>query len=185
MRRRGPTYVVHLQARPDGSIHDLRRALKTFRKLGLRCTHFTETLSPPIGARRRKSKQERLENTNMDMRKFRGEHFIKLADVADGPLDERIAAVREGKYGKPDAVFESGDVLSLNATNVTALSRAYGDDSDGWNGKDVQLYQGEVSFEGQPQDAVRVKPITPSITAAAKAEAVKKLAQDLDDEIPY
>jgi hypothetical protein len=30
----------------------------------------------------------------------------------------------EGKYEKPDAVFETGETLSLNATNVKTLIRA-------------------------------------------------------------
>jgi len=121
----------------------------------------------------------------MDMRKYSGERFIKLADVADGPIRERIVGVREGKYGRPDLIFESGDILSLNSTNNIVLMRAYGPDSDGWADKDVELYQGEIPYEGKPQDAVRVKPISPSMAAKEKAAAAKKLGDQLNDDIPY
>jgi hypothetical protein len=187
MMRRGPIhYAIHLQAESGSSTHNLRAALKALRRLGLRCTHVTETLSSPNGARRRASKKERQEfKYAMDMRKFSGERFIKLADVADGPINERIVDVREGRYAKPDLIFESGDILSLNSTNNAALMRAYGSDSDGWKGKDVELYHGQIDYEGKPQDAVRVKPISPPITVAQKAAATKKLGAEMDDEIPY
>jgi hypothetical protein len=84
----------------------------------------------------------------MDMRKFSGEHFIKTADVRDGPLQMQIAVVREGKFDKPDLVFESGDLLSLNATNNQILLRAYGPNSDNWIGKDIELFLGEESASG-------------------------------------
>ena len=48
----------------------------------------------------------------MDMRKFSGEHFIKVDDVRDGAIQGQIAVVRQGKYDKQDLVLESGDVLS-------------------------------------------------------------------------
>ena len=55
----------------------------------------------------------------MDMRKYSGEHFVKVDDVKDGPIKGQIAVVKEGKWDKPNIVFESGDVLSLNATNIS------------------------------------------------------------------
>jgi hypothetical protein len=50
----------------------------------------------------------------MDMRKYAGENFIRVDDVRDGPLPERIAAVKHGKFDRPDIVFEGGAILSLN-----------------------------------------------------------------------
>jgi hypothetical protein len=90
----------------------------------------------------------------MDMRRFSGEHFIKVDDVRDGPLQEVIAGVKLGKYDKPDLVFESGDLLSLNATNNKTLVRAYGPNSDDWIGKEVELFHGEIEYQGKMQEAV-------------------------------
>jgi hypothetical protein len=130
----------------------------------------------------------------MDMRKFSGEHFVKVADVRDGPIRETIAAVRMGKWDKPDLVFMSGDILSLNVTNTGILRRAYGDDSDGWLDKHVELFLGEIEYQNKPQEAVTVRPVSPAITAADRAATTKKLDaaapapardDDFGDEIPF
>jgi hypothetical protein len=76
----------------------------------------------------------------MDMRKYSGEHFVKVDDVKDGPIQGQIAVVKEGRFGKPDLALESGDVLSLNATNNQILMRAYGAEQrrlDRQNDRDV------------------------------------------------
>ncbi len=54
----------------------------------------------------------------MDMRKYSGESFIKVDDVRDGPLQMQIAVIKEGKFDRPELVFESGEIFSLNATNI-------------------------------------------------------------------
>jgi hypothetical protein len=121
----------------------------------------------------------------MDMRKFMGPRFLKPAHVRSGPICERVAGVKEGRYGKPDLYFVSGDVLSLNATNTSTLVRAFGADSDKWIDKDVEAFLGEVEYQGKPQDAVLLNPISQSISAADQAAAAKKLDADYDDEIPF
>jgi|SRR6516162_817169 hypothetical protein len=99
----------------------------------------------------------------MDMRKFSGEHFIKVDDVRDGPLQKQIAVIREGKYGKADLIFEDGDILSLNSTNNKTLVRAYGRSSDDWIGKIIKLYLGQIEYQGSDHEAVLVEPISPTI----------------------
>jgi hypothetical protein len=82
--------------------------------------------------------------------------------------------------------FKSGDILSLNATNVKILQKAYGVDSDLWIGKKVELYAGEVEYQKKMQPSVLIRPISPPIAAAHKAAAAKKLGgTDFDDETPY
>jgi hypothetical protein len=118
----------------------------------------------------------------MDMRKYSGPIFLKVNDVRGGPLPGRhIAAVNEGKYDKPDVVFETGETLSLNATNNKTLIRAYGPKSEGWIGKEIELALGTVKFQGEPQDAVIVKPISPPIATADRTAK----SPEMDDEIPF
>jgi hypothetical protein len=38
----------------------------------------------------------------MDMRKYSGGTFIKVADVSEGPLQVQIAVIKEGKYDKTE-----------------------------------------------------------------------------------
>jgi hypothetical protein len=127
----------------------------------------------------------------MDMSQYAGEHFLKVDDVREGPLRLRIAFAREGKYDKPDLVFESGEVLSLNATNLRTLIRAYGRNSEDWAGKDLEAELGQVMFQGKPQDGVIVNLISPPIPAAQMTApkdepATKRNGDgDMDDSIPF
>jgi hypothetical protein len=129
----------------------------------------------------------------MDMRKYSGATFIKVADVSDGPLQLQIAVIKEGKYDKPNVVFETGETLSLNATNNKTLIRAYGADSKDWVGKDVELTLGQVEFQAKLQDAVIVKPISPALAATDKQKAAAAFdggggfgkAAGTDDEVPF
>jgi hypothetical protein len=137
---------------------------------------------------------------DMDMRKYTGPSYIKLAHVKDGPLQETIGAIKEGKFGKPELVFESGCILSANATNCKTLFDAYGPSSRDWIGKQIELFFGATEFEGKELDSVCVRPISPSLPAAAKSAAAAKLRQDsdkaasfddfaaddsMDDDVPY
>ena len=70
----------------------------------------------------------------MDMRQFAGSSFITVETLRDGPREEVIVSVAPGKYDKPVATFESGDQLSLNATNVNTLIKAYGPNDQDWVG---------------------------------------------------
>jgi hypothetical protein len=131
----------------------------------------------------------------MDMKKYATEHFIKVDDVRDGPIEDQIAVVKDGKYDKPNIVLESGDVLSLNATNRKKLIRAYGTESDLWIGKMIRLFVGMIEYQGSDHEAVLVEPISPTVkdgkaNKAAKADKAtdqKKPAPDFDDstEIPF
>ena len=93
----------------------------------------------------------------MDMSKFAGPHFLNLDDLANGPLEEKIIDVQEGRYGRPDLYFESGNRLSLNATNLRTLIRLWGKDSQNYIDKIVELYIGDVQFEGKPQPTVLIR----------------------------
>jgi len=120
----------------------------------------------------------------MDMRRFSGASFLKVDDVRGGPLREVITNIKLGKYDKPDMYFESGDCLSLNATNNAVLIRAYGPNSDDWIGKEIELFVGEVEFEKRPIDAVLVKPISPVLKQQERTKP-PALRDEMDDEINF
>lgn len=122
----------------------------------------------------------------MDMRKYSGEQFVKVNDVRDGPIQGQIAVVKDGKWDKPNIVLASGDVLSLNATNVRILARAYGNESDHWIGKMIELFLGSIQYQGSDQEAVLVRPVSPPVKKAKQEkEADGKPAHDMNDEIPF
>jgi hypothetical protein len=126
----------------------------------------------------------------MDMRKFSGDHFIKVADVRDGSIQGQIAVIKNGKFDKPDLVFETGDILSLNATNTKALSRAYGPNSKDWVGRIIEMFMGEVEFQGKMQPAVLVRPLSPPIAVDKQSklspeETAAAANDDMNEQIPF
>ena len=118
----------------------------------------------------------------VDMRKFVGETFIKLDDVCDGPLQQTIAAVKDGHSKSRILVFQSGEALSLNATNNKILIRAYGPNSIDWIGKEVELYAGQVEFQSRPLDAVLVRPISPPLKPSERTKIEPEFGNDLGEK---
>jgi hypothetical protein len=121
----------------------------------------------------------------MDMRKYSGGQFIKADDVREGPLQMRIAAIKEGNFERPDMVSETGESMSLNASNTKILVKAYGPNSDDWIGKEIELSLGQVPFQGKLTDSVIVKPLSPPIAAAERESAIANMRTELNDEIPF
>jgi hypothetical protein len=141
------------------------------RQVAPSCISWRRATSPKVMTR--KFTRKTIRRMKMDMRKYSGETFIRVIDVTDGPLQVQIAGVREGKYEKPDLVFDSGEAFSVNSTNNRILMRAYGANSEDWIGKKIELTLGQVQFQGKPQNTIIVKPISPS----EKAE--------MNDSIPF
>jgi hypothetical protein len=121
----------------------------------------------------------------MDMRKFSGEHFLKVDDVRNGSIQAQIAVVKQGKFEKADLVFESGDVLSLNATNNKILVRAYGPNSEDWLGKEVELFLGEAPYQGKPIESVQVRPLSPSLKPSEQTKTKDDGGGGFDDPVPF
>jgi hypothetical protein len=126
-----------------------------------------------------------MEREKMRMSDYAGTRFIKVEDVADGPIEAVIADVTMGSYDKPVITFTNGDQLSLNKTNCRALIDVLGtDDSDHWIGHKVELYQGEVSVKGEPQSCVLVR-VIPGEKQTVTRPVARTLKNDLDDDIIY
>lgn len=121
------------------------------------------------------------EQSKMDMSGYAGSSFIRVEDLADGPQRKRLVSIEPGRFDKPVAKFDDGSQLSLNATNVKTLLKAYGPNSDDWIDMEVELYAGTTKYNGEDHASVLVRPISPP-------PAVKRTPQprpSLDDEIPF
>jgi hypothetical protein len=93
----------------------------------------------------------------MDATQYAGSSYLTVEDLADGSRTEEITDVFVGPYEKLVAQFESGAALSLNVTNTKALIKAYGEDTDDWIGKSVELYVGETYYKNEPKKSVLVR----------------------------
>ena len=79
-------------------------------------------------------------------------------------------------------VFESGRELSLNKTSVGNLMRDFGEEDDGWVGRSVEVYAGEVETKSGVMDAVLARAASPAGDAKpAKAGG----GASFDDDMPF
>lgn len=122
----------------------------------------------------------------MNMREFAGDMYLKVSDLqSSGPKKVTIDAVTEGAFDKPVLRFDD-TLLSLNATNCKTLIRAYGEEDADWLGKQVELYVGSTSFQGQPKDSILVRPISPPIPGNQRRTPRPVSDPDpIDDPIPF
>jgi hypothetical protein len=124
----------------------------------------------------------------MDVSKYLGNAFLKVAEVkVNGPIRVVIESIVEGKFDKPDLIFNDGTRLSLNVTNTRILARAYGKDTAFWIDKEIELNVGETKYQGNPQESILITPISPSVDkkASVAASRIQGPANDMDDEIPF
>jgi hypothetical protein len=104
--------------------------------------------------------------------------FLKASDINGSEPTLVITSVVLEEVGqdrqeKMVAYFKGKQKgLVLNKTNSHALAGKFGDDTDGWTGKSVQLFSEPVYFQGRKTDGLRLRPVAPA-------------KQDLNDEIPF
>src|SRR5262249_5919057 len=99
--------------------------------------------------------------------------YLKVADFTTKPTrltihSAQIEELGSEKERKPVLyVKEDNRVLPLNRTNFNTIVDAYGDDSDRWVGKPIEVFRSRTHFAGKMVDCIRVQgPV------------------DLNDEIP-
>ena len=113
----------------------------------------------------------------MRMNKFVGKMFLKVDDIkASGPTRKTITEVSEGNFDKADLTFDDGTQLSCGKINCGVLARAYGMKSNDWLGKEIELEVGKIKFQGEPQEVILVKPISPPIVPPKRG---------FDDTVPF
>ena len=122
----------------------------------------------------------------MKMTEYMGSSFLKYQDLVAGPRQDQIADVRMGEFDRPVVEFESGDVLSLNKTNVRTLVRAYGKDSRDWVGMIVELRAGQTTYQGQTKDSVLVLPVSPPKPPETRVPTEhSRPCDEPNDEVPF
>jgi hypothetical protein len=124
-----------------------------------------------------------------DMRKYAGSAtFIKFEDC-ETPIESVIMEVKEGKFGKPDLILESGDKFSVNATNAKILIKAYGPDDGDWLSQRIRLVQGKTKYQGNLTDSVIIQPLSPGRPEEQRTKPSPANHHqgdtEMDDEIPF
>ena len=126
----------------------------------------------------------------MDMTPYAGDVYLRVEDIREsGPKRVKIDRIEDGQFGKPVLVLNDGTSLTLNQTNARTLIRPYGPESRDWIDREIELYVGQISFDGRVQDSILVKPISPPIPLSERkamrpVKPVPNLDQ-LDDDIEF
>ncbi len=97
--------------------------------------------------------------------------FLAAADLNGNPVQATISNCVTEEIGlqkevRPVIYFQGCKKgLVLNKTNAGNIVALYGDDSDGWVGKVIEIYPTTTDFQGKTVDCLRVR--APSGEAAA------------------
>lgn len=87
---------------------------------------------------------------------------LKAADLQGRDVSVIIADVQAKDFndGKKLIISFQGKKKTLvcNKTNANRIARLYGNDTDGWAGREIILYVDWVPFQGKDVEAIRVRP---------------------------
>lgn len=132
--------------------------------------------------------------------------YLKAADLAGKRVKIKMDRVEMKDIGgdhKPVLFLIGTDKkIVLNKTNASEIIDAYGDDTDDWHGKTIELYEARVDFQGKKVQAIRVNAMLGSNGSAAPAvqtpapakakpepfateQSPREAAPFIDDEVPF
>lgn len=132
-------------------------------------------------------------------------NYIKASDLQGRSAPVVISHVVMEQLGDDNKAvlyfFKKRKGMVLNKTNANSIASMYGEDTDGWEGKEITLYSAEVDFQGRMVEAIRIRaPGDMTVTAWLAQQKrgngrppVNQVAtgggetahNDLDDEIPF
>jgi hypothetical protein len=90
--------------------------------------------------------------------------YVSAADLNGRDLPVVIDKIVMEKVGKqqetrPVMYVKGGKKgVVLNRTNFRAIAKVLGQDDTKWSGGKITLYPTVIEFEGEPRDAIRVRP---------------------------
>ena len=100
--------------------------------------------------------------------------YLNAADVGSGTFKLTIVSVVMEKMEndgamKPVMSFQGAQkTMPINATNWDNMASVYGDESDNWVGKQIEMYTEATRMpNGSPTRGVRIRPVAGPDTAAA------------------
>ena len=93
--------------------------------------------------------------------------YLKAADLAGRAVKVAIDTVKMEDIGdeeKPCLYFRGKSKgMILNRTNADVLAARYGDDTEHWEGQELEIYPDKTHFQGKLVDCLRVRvPVPPA-----------------------
>jgi hypothetical protein len=120
------------------------------------------------------------------MNDFFPSNYMKAAEFGTGLVVGTIAGIHAASFendgktrSKPVMTFTEPNLKALvvNKTNFLTLAAAFGDNTEGWVGKMIQLVKMRVPFKGTLTDSIKVKPLNGATQVASDT--------DFEDEVPF
>jgi hypothetical protein len=98
---------------------------------------------------------------------------------------DTVVTEKVGDDNKPVIYFrDKSKGLGLNKTNANVIVKAYGDDTNGWPGKELELYPSETEYRGDTVDCIRLRAVATPAAPTPAPEPEQPPPPD-DDEIPF
>ncbi len=120
--------------------------------------------------------------------------YVSAGDLHGQPARLTIASVRKEEIGqgddkqvKPVIGFAGKDKgLACNRVNWKAIAKGYGDESDNWIGKTIELFPTTTEYKGEIVDCLRVRiPAVAPAPAPAPDPVPESAPPDGGDDIPF
>jgi hypothetical protein len=109
--------------------------------------------------------------------------FLRCVDLNGKPRRVTISAIKRDDVGGEQKVVisfaDESKMLICNKTNARSISKALGNETKNWIGRDIVLVPTEVDFRGEMVDAIRVRPAPSQSRPPQMAEALDDLPPDL------
>lgn len=113
--------------------------------------------------------------------------YLKAADLQGRNVKVVMSHVEMKDIGgdhKPILFFQGKDKgMVLNKTNANNISQAYGDDTEGWAGRELVLFEAMVDFQGKTVAAIRVR--TPQAKDKQPIPPNQPMREAMSDEVPF
>ncbi len=116
----------------------------------------------------------------MELSSVFGGDTLKASDLPNGAEPTvTIASVEQKKFDNGNKLIlkfvGKKKALVCNKTNAKRIAMNHGSNTDNWIGKQITLYVDIVDFQGEPTEAIRVRP------QRVAAPAARSMARPLDD----
>lgn len=87
--------------------------------------------------------------------------YLRASDLNGRAFTMNMARVELAKIGddeKPILYFQGADKgLALNKTNAGTISDLYGDETDNWFGRPIEVFPDQTDFQGKRVACIRVR----------------------------
>ena len=96
-----------------------------------------------------------------DINSFFPSSYLRAADVPQPrvlTMTDVVSETFDDGTSKPCVGFlEVPQRLGLNKTNANSIAQLYGGATEGWQGKQIEVYQDMTHFQGRSMQCVRVR----------------------------